>query len=562
MQKLRLVVFCFTVFILSSAVAVVACGRVLNAKNFGVVGDGVTDDGPAFRKAVAAGVKVGVGARVEFEKKVYRLGPNRQGGEQLRLQGVKDLTIDGNGSTLLLDPRDGAFALRCCTNVVLRGFVLDYQPLTFTQGSITRVNADQGTFDMEIHAGYQLPPADDLVKKVHGKNGWRWGSVLDSKERHLRWGVADHYFIDSVRQVEGRIFRVTVTKPYAAQLKPINPGDRFFLPFHVTASGENNAGHNISVIESTECTVEGITIHSARSGMNYLLSRNEGCITLRNNRIAFKPGCDRICTTWRDGVHCKDNRVGPLIEGCYFEGMLDDSINISANTAMAAKIISNREFILKGPKFGVGDDVMVFDPRNGEILKNTKVLSFKPSGRNSHVVLADPVNGVVAGTKQAHKDIKSTHFYNMSYANSGFIVRNCTFKPQRRHALLVRSSNGVFEGNAVDGVGGAAVWMANEMGGFYEGPFPTNNIIRNNIIRNTQIPSIRIYTSRLGGSVNYTSDITVENNEITSLPGVTGIFVSKADRIHLKDNRVLDEKGKPAGKKAIRIDPSADVSCE
>ncbi|MDP6629547.1 MAG: right-handed parallel beta-helix repeat-containing protein [Kiritimatiellia bacterium] len=538
---IMLLLFALTVIVCHSQEAGAA---TISVKNFGVAGDGTSDDGPAIRKAVEAATKGGPGTKLVFESKAYRLGANKGGNGQIRLVDVDGLTIDGNGSTLLLHPQNGMFDVLKCRNVVIRGFTIDFDPLPFTQGTISSVDAGKGFFDLEFHKGYPLPLPDEAVKKRLGKGGWRWGSVIDPKERHRRWGIADHYSIDSINLVAGRTYRITVAPSDAKQLTPVRPGDRFFLPLQLTEKGERAFGSNITVKESTDCTIEDITIYSARCGMNYAITRNEGLITLRNNKITFKPGSTRICTTWKDGMHVKDNRVGPLIEGCYFEGMLDDSINISANTAMATKIISPTEFQLMGPAFSAGDDVMVFEPKTGKI-RMTMVVKATAQGRDHLVTLADPMEGVITGRKQ-REHVKSTHFYNMSYVNNGFIVRNCTFKPQRRHALLVRCSNGLFEGNTVDGVGGAAVWMGNEMGSFYEGPFPTNNIVRNNTINNTQLPAIKIYT-RAGGKAKLTRNIKVEDNTITVLPEKLGISVLNAASVECRGNRILDQQGTDIG---------------
>jgi hypothetical protein len=516
--------------------------------DFGVAGDGKVDDGPAIRKAVDAAIKSGPGAKLIFERNTYRLGPNKGGNGQIRLIDVDGLTIDGNGSTLLLHPQNGMFDVVKCRDVVIRGFVIDFDPLPFTQGTIHTVEQTKGYFDLELHEGYPLPVPDTTMKEQLGKDGWCWGTVIDPKERHSRWGIADHYFIDSVNLVGGRTCRIQVAPSCAGKLTPVRSGDRFFLPLQLTEKGERAFGSNIMVTESTDCMIEDITIYSARCGMNYSINRNEGLITLRNCRITFKPGSTRICTTWKDGMHVKDNRVGPVIEGCYFEGMLDDSI--SANTAMATEIISPTEFRLIGPEFSTADEVMVFNPQTGET-RMTKVTKAIADGSDHIVTLADPIEGVVTGRKQ-REHINSTHFYNMSYINDGFIVRNCTFKPQRRHALLVRCSNGIFEGNSVDGVAGAAVWMGNEMGSFYEGPFPTNNFIRNNIIRNTQLPAIGIY-SHTGGKARLTRNIKVENNTITVLPGTLGISVHDAARVELKGNHILDQQGTDIGEAGLIV---------
>jgi len=43
---------------------------------FGAVGDGIHDDGPAIRQAIAAAVKAAPGSRVLLETKTYRLKEN------------------------------------------------------------------------------------------------------------------------------------------------------------------------------------------------------------------------------------------------------------------------------------------------------------------------------------------------------------------------------------------------------------------------------------------------------------------------------------------------------
>ncbi|NQU42316.1 right-handed parallel beta-helix repeat-containing protein [bacterium] len=537
-----------------------ATPSVFDVSDYGAVGDGRTDDGPAVRKTIDAALKSGPGATVVFPEKTYRLGKTEGGGAQIALRDVEGLRIEGNGSLLILHPHNGVFEINGCRNVTVTGFRIDFDPLPFTQGTIRAVQADPGYFDLEIHEGYPLPPSDEAMKSKIGEGAWQWGSVIDPAERHRRWDVSPHYFIESVTPVPGadRAYRVQVKPDYVKHLSPVKPGDRFFLPLMLTPEGDTARGTNMWVHRSADCAMENITVYTGRSGMVWAVTGNEGPVAFRNNRIEFKPGSDRICTTWKDGVHVKDNRVGPLFENCYFEGMLDDSINLSANTGMAEEVVSETEFVLMGAGFRVDDEVMVYDPVSGRILAETRVTEISTENKRRIFTLADPIPGVITGTKRPHTDIESTHFYNMSYANRGFIVRNCTFMPQRRHAILVRSCDGLIEGNTMDGVGGSAVEMANEVGWFYAGPFPRNNIIRNNTIRNTQATAIRIYSTK-GAHVR---NIQALDNTITVLPGKAGIFVSRAQDVLLKGNRILDQEGNAVGEKGVEVAESKNVVIE
>jgi len=511
---------------------------------FGAVGDGVHDDGAAIRKAMAAAVQAGPGSRVLFEPKTYRLQEYAQGDYQLELANVKGIAIEGNGARLINAPTNNLIRLRGCRDVTVRGLVIDYDPLPFTQGTIRKVDAGEGTFDLGLHEGYPLPPTDAWVKQRLGEGGWQWGSVIDPEKRHRRWDVQMHFFIKAVRPLDEtkRAYRIEVTEQFKRALSPVRPGDRFFLPLPYVRSGGRGGsmGTNFSVIACSDCTIEDITFYSARSGMVFGVSHNEGPIALRKLNVRFKPDTSRICTTWRDGIHSKDNRVGPVIEDCYFEGMLDDSINMGANTAMAREVRSDTEFVLMGAPLGPGDEVLVWDPVTGRTLSRTTVASLRRDRNGVIVTLRDAVPNVVVGRKRPHQDIASTHFYNLSRCGRGFIVRNCTFKPQRRHALLVRAPDGLIENNLIDGVGGSAVVLGNEMGSFYEGPFPNNTIVRNNTIRNTRNTAICVYTRTTNQAAEMTHGVQIRNNTITVLPGKKGIEVKHARDVVVKHNVVRD----------------------
>ena len=508
---------------------------VFDISRFGAVGDGVHDDGPALRRAMAAAIQAGPGSRVVLSPKTYRLLENPRSDYQLDLTDVGGLIIEGNGARLINTPSSNLIRLRGCQGVTVRGLTVDYDPLPFTQGTIVQVDADEGTFDLRLHIGYPLPPADTWVKQRLGQGGWQWGSVIDPKERHRRWDVQMHFFIKSVQALDlaERLYRIEVTPQFKKALSPVRAGDRFFLPLPYVRSGGRGGsmGTNFSVMACSNCTIEDITFYSARSGMVFGVSHNEGPISLRKLAIRFKPGTNRICTTWRDGIHSKDNRMGPVIEDCYFEGMLDDSINMGANTAMAREIRSDTKFVLSGAPFRPNDEVLVWDPVTGRTLARTTVVSLGRERGAVLVTLREPVSGVVTGRKRPHRDIASTHFYNLSRCGRGFVVRDCTFKPQRRHALLVRAPDGLIENNLIDGVGGSAVALGNEMGSFYEGPFPSNTIVRNNTIRNTQDTAIKVYTRTRKQAVTMTRGIQIRNNNITVLPGRKGIEVSHAQAV-------------------------------
>ena len=113
--------------------------------------------------------------------------------------------------------------------------------------------------------------------------------------------------------------------------------------------------------------------------------------------------------------------------------------------------------------------------------------------------------------------LKFTGMYNIDACGANYVVRNCTFREQRRHAILVRAPGGIIEGNTIDGVGGSGVYMTNEIGSFYEGPVPQNCIIRNNVFRNTQGTPIVVGSKSASSPASYAKNILITGNTIESL---------------------------------------------
>jgi len=143
-----------------------------------------------------------------------------------------------------------------------------------------------------------------------------------------------------------------------------------------------------------------------------------------------------------------------------------------------------------------------------------------------------PIPNVIKGSITPHKDITSTHFYNLNARGAGFAVRNCHFGLQRRHGVLLRCSDGVFEDNTVVEVGGSAIAIKNEFGSWYEGPFPQNVTVRNNQIRDCQGPAIEVCTKSCNDSCKLVSDIDICNNEISILADDGyGIVIRNAAKI-------------------------------
>jgi hypothetical protein len=492
--------------------------KEFHVKDYGARGDGKADDGPAIRRAVAAAVKAAPGATVVFEKRRYRLARAKED-YHISLRGVKGMTIEGRGAELINNPWNNIVKIEECEDVTVRGFVIDCDPLPFTQGTISDVDAKAGSFLLKIQKGYDNPVE---VYRQLGKTkpNWGWGVCMDPKERKRKPEAIMHFFIDSVTEV-GDLLRVQLVdnaRKHAAELKE---GDRFVITLKYGGHGASFA-----VSRSTNCRLENNTIYTAKYGMTHGLFDNRGRIHVKGVKITFKPGTDRLISTPKDGFHCKHNAIGPIIEDGLFEGMLDDTINISVCPYWVRKDLGDNRYLIAEVQFSPrkGDILMAYRPKPGTITDGLVVKKVEgqstPKGMRGKwniITLNKPIpdrglhrggNLFPGGTDK----LVLTGLYNIDASGKDYIVRNNVFKAQRRHAVLARSSGGLIENNIIDGVGGSGVTLNNEIGSFYEGPLPRDTVIRNNTFRNTFFDSIKVYTNGKGAVAR---NITITGNRIT-----------------------------------------------
>lgn len=548
------------------SVWVLACCAVspLQAKtfkvdDFGAVGDGKKDDIAAVLAGLAALKQAGPGSRLEFTSgKTYRLGTHEDSIYQIDLQGLRDVTVDGQGAMLLTTPEQATIRVKRCEGVTVCNLVIEQDPLAFTQGAVTKVSPEEGQFEFKVMHGYPPLPTP-AQRKERGFMDWRWGAFIDPQLRRIRNGVRDHFRVERIDLLEDGNARVTVQADFASSLAAVRPGDLYVQPIGYDRrervdklSNVGDYAYNILFENSAECALENVTLYSGRSSMGSYIQHNHGRITFRGYRVLVRPGTDRAISNFADAIHCKDNRVGPLIEQCYFQGMLDDSINMSQNTMMAEKIISPDTFRLTkhpGPMVPwtkesamvrEGDRFMVLFPTTGEYLGPFKVTKVGTDWQT--VTLEKPLENVVAGQIRSTTDVNATHFYNLDQSNAGFVIRNNLFGPQRRHAILARSENGLIENNLIVGTGGAAIELSNEFGFFYEGPIARNVVIRNNTIRDCYGTPIIVGSATGKTPTRQARNVRITNNLIETAES-PAIRITNAQDIVVENNRFVRPDG-------------------
>ncbi len=478
------------------------------------------------------------GVKIVFEKKLYELKHCPTDFPFINAEKIKNLEIDGNGATVVLDPANSFLRIQNCENVTVKNFTIIYSPCPFTQGTISDVNPANGTFTLAIDKGYPLLPDDAKMREHYGEKCWQWGSVMDSKLRQRKRGVSDHYFIDKVEKTPtpGK-FKIVLDKSYADRLKGVTNGDRFAMPvYYFKDNRKNNFTPNVAVGGSANITVENITLYRNRNSMCFWIGGNRGKVTMRGNNITWLPKSEDIIASWRDGYHCKTNETGPTIEKCRSEGLLDDSINISTDTTMIKKVVDDKTLELTNGGFSVGDEIGLLYIDTAKWIDGIKIVGVE----GNTVKLDTPVSNIKTGLRRPHTDKDSTQVYNLKRVNKDFKIKDCFFGMQRRNAMLIRAFNGRIEGNTVEECSANGVSLGNETGWFYEGPFPRNITIKENTFKNLWSSGVSVYSSTAANTpINVDFNIKILKNTFikdSDSPHPPAIYVSKIRGAEIKNN--------------------------
>lgn len=342
--------------------------KVFSVKDFGAVGDGKTDDGPAFRKAIVAAlslggkpavIKVPAGTyfikpenkplpkqvKVRLQEHVYgeryEKLPGKFARTHLMIMHAENLTVQGEKGSVLLfsDPMMNGLRFAGCRNCQVRDITIDWAPHTSTQGTIIAVESNPFALIFETDPGYPAPDLDYFLK---------------SSARRFTPSQPNGLFGAGTT----RMGEIETLAPNRFRLKPQKHDAKSSVWL------KRKAGDRISIIARCDAMIFDASALDMRYGAfckmdNVKVWRSPGCAfrAFRNYamqilrcRIEPGPGRKDLVTANADGCQTT-GMIGPYIAQCYFSYMEDDGFNIhSSSPALndVPKPDTSRPFLVNG----------------------------------------------------------------------------------------------------------------------------------------------------------------------------------------------------------------------
>ncbi|MEN8255676.1 MAG: LamG domain-containing protein, partial [Verrucomicrobiota bacterium] len=437
---------------------------VFNVDSYGAVPDDGLDDGPAVRAAVAAAIGSGSPSEVRFGVGEYRLAPATGATECVKIDSATDLWFSGAGTNLtdLVFTDRSVFSIRVhySQDVVVEGFSVDYDPLPFTQGTVTRVGVDE--FDIQLDGGYPLlsdpyfnnPDWDILGEEVATIGGTNY---YDGYLYHPDWAGPHPVFTD----LGGGKF--TVSPIEGERVNEMAQNDRMVL--------WANAWHPIEFIGNVGITFRNVNVFSS-PWITTSWHANEN-VQIDHIAILPKPGTTRYLSTNRDGMTGNGWRGSLVIEDCYFQALGDDYINIGGYESSISSVEAAAQIVVSAPNqhetFKVGDHIQIYDKANATLVAQVGIGSVADLGSwNFRLILDSTVAGMTAGMK----------VYNIDSCGAGAVIRNNRFMESRSRVVL-RSHDVLVESNAFHSVAKELIDIIYDYG-WGAGIVPFNITVRGN----------------------------------------------------------------------------------
>jgi len=400
----------------------------------------------------------------------YRFGADAA---LINMTAVSDLVIDGNDASIVLtNQRAGLASFNGCRNITLQNLTVDFDPAPFVVGTVVSVAKD-GRFSIRLDPGIA-----HLDRPLSRGGLWSWGVPLDPTVpgRLLTGAPIVNGF--QVLTADGDQCTLKLSSPSAVQF--LKPGVKWFSRMGGRALVSDNRSTNLACISLKSY---------ASSGLHYVFIYSSDVKVLDCQEL-IKPG--RWYGGNADGVHARENPIGPWIEGNTIEGINDDGVAIYSKgmfildkTDTSLRLSNNLFHLSPGTRF------TIFDPRAGAAIAQDLTVTAvvpRPQGEVGFAphTLVDFTPPLRAHVVTSNVDpLRNDQVFNRSDTLDSFVVRRNRFHCVRRYGCVIRATHGVIEANEFSAISDVPIMICNEPDKWHNGLNSADVVVASNCIRDS-----------------------------------------------------------------------------
>lgn len=493
---------------------------VINAADYGASPEAV-DNAEAVKAAVEAAKQAEGPVVISFPKGEYQIYPDKAYERELYisntvganqsykmkkigflLEGMENVTIEGNGSMFMFHGAMTSFATIGCKNITFQNCEYDFKVPSVVDITVESVEGNSAVIYVPECYNYTV-------------SGTRvtWKSDASPYTGQVYW-TASSALANAANQVYDAATGLTVraSTPLFNNLSSIEDLGNHRLKFNYNSINSSiKQGLSYQMRNTTRdhsgmffWKSEDITLKDVDAHFLYgfgIVGQHSTNITLDGVNIETPEGSGRTTAGFADFVQMSGCKGEIRVENCLFSNPHDDPINIHGTFNQVVERISDTKFKVRYmhsetagfPNFFVGDEVEFMTsgnmiPVEGSVAKVIDVQGptgdsgASASGSGSLTDIIITLDKAMPAEISANSHVVE----NITYTPS-VVIRNNMFKQVPTRGILVTTRKKVeIKDNVFDGMGMASIYISNDAQGWYEsGPVRDVTIEGNTFLRPT-----------------------------------------------------------------------------
>ncbi|MBQ7115663.1 MAG: right-handed parallel beta-helix repeat-containing protein [Clostridia bacterium] len=396
------------------------------------------------------------------------------------LNGKKNITIDGNGATLLIHGKMTPILLNNCENITIKNLTIDYACPTMAEFKV--LSNENGAFVIEINK--------DCLYRVEGNNLiWQgendlngvpyWEDSYIGNRRHIKlidpetdiprdFRRADLNF-EAIEDLGNNQLKVTLVKKDAD------------FPVGAVLQTRNIVRDQTGSLfqRCKNLNFENLRVKF----MHGLGMVSQFCENVTYKSCDFTPADHRTITSTADFFQFSGCKGDIIIENCKANGAHDDYINVHGthlriieadyeNNSMIVRFMHDESWGFQA--FEVGDELEFIKWNNLQPYAQTKVKAYKKLNDSDILLCLDRALPEI----EIGKDVVENATWTPN-----LYVRNCDFgRTSGRGILCTTRGEVIIENNRFYKLWGPALLMEDDCNFWFESGYSKRVVFRNNVI--------------------------------------------------------------------------------
>lgn len=478
-------------------------------------------------------------SREASTKKVYHISNTTSEQEDadptkhiaLFLEKLQNVTIQGNGSTLLMTGEMTSFVIDDCKNIIFKNLNFDYVHPTQTEVTVDRI--ENGFVDFSVHprAPYKL---ENGTLTWYG-DGWSFGR-----------GIAQAY--DPIRDVTWR------TDSPMERVYKVEELAKNKLRFFYKEPFSTKKEFVYQLRDAIRDEVAGFVNRSKDikfEGVNYYYLGNFGIVCQYSDNLLFKDmkfmpedGSGRTNAGFADFLQVSGCKGLLRVENCVFVGAHDDPINVHGTHLKVIDVVNDKQVKLRFmhpqtygfPAFYANDRIefvnsLTLNPILKAVVKEAILLN----EREMLVTLTKAID------TEAITKLSDVAVENVTWTPDVEIVNNYFSRIPTRGILITTRGKVLIADNVFHRMQMSGILISNDAMSWYESGPVRDVTIRNNTFYECGYPVINISPENKENNKAVHQNIRIVDNKFILLPqaqGAKAIHAKSVNGLLVRDNTI------------------------